>query len=253
MNSTRIPVRTTLILVIDPIEKKWDAGIFASLGPCEVVCAADPAEGVGHFIHNVFDVSILCMNDQKQCIDIIRFLISARPSHPIIVISDHSSEDFVISALRADAWDFFKEPVDRADIVDSIRQALYFRYDERRMEETENPIWRALQYVNEHLREHIELEETARACGMSVSCFQRAFKQEVGITFNKYVNSLRISKARRLLHENNKSMSEIAFACGYTNQYHFTRTFRKLMNTPPRSFRKSCSPSSSSKISLAEQ
>jgi AraC-like DNA-binding protein len=110
---------------------------------------------------------------------------------------------------------------------------------ERGAEETDNPIWRALSYINEHLGDQISLEETARKCGMSVSCFQRSFKQEVGITFNKYVNSLRISKARQLLHENSKTMSEIAFACGYTNQYHFTRTFKKLMNTPPRSFRKS--------------
>ena len=67
------------------------------------------------------------------------------------------------------------------------------------------------------------------------------------MTFNKYVNSLRISKARQLLHENNKSMSEIAFACGYTNQYHFTRTFKRLMNMPPKSFRKSRSPKPSLK------
>ena len=247
MNSIRPKARTTLILVIDPGKIKWDSEIFASLGACEVVFASDPAEGVGHFIHNLFDVSILCMNDQKQCIDIIHFLKSARPSHPVIVISNNSSEDFVISALRADAWDFFKEPADGADIVDSIRQALYFRYDGRRAEETENPIWRALEYINEHLMEQLSLEETARKCGMSVSCFQRSFKQEIGITFNKYVNLLRISKARRLLHENNKSMSEIAFACGYTNQYHFTRTFRRLMNMPPRSFRKSCSIEPASK------
>jgi AraC-like DNA-binding protein len=43
-------------------------------------------------------------------------------------------------------------------------------------------------------------------------------------------------------------MSEIAFACGYTNQYHFTRTFKKLMNTPPRSFRKSSFPEPAPKI-----
>ena len=243
MNSAWIPVRTALILVIDPSERKWDTGVFASLGPCEVVSSTDPAEGVGHFVHNLFDLSILCMDDQKQCLDIIRLFKTARPAHPVIVISKNSSEEFIISVLRSDAWDFFKEPADRSDIVASVRQALYFMYEGRGAEETENPIWRALSYINEHLRDQICLEETARKCGMSVSCFQRAFKQEVGITFNKYVNSLRISKARRLLHENNKSMSEIAFACGYTNQYHFTRTFRKLMNTPPRSFRKSCSPS----------
>lgn len=241
MNSARIPVRTALILVIDPSVRKWDPGVFASLGPCEVVCAADQAEGIGHFIHNLFDASILYMNDQKQCIDIIRFFKSVRPAFPIIVISDHSSEDFVITALRADAWDFFKDPANTADIVDRARQALQFKYDGRWADESENPIWRALNYINEHLTDHISLEATARECGMSLSCFQRAFKREVGMTFNKYVNSLRISKARQLLHENNKSMSEIAFACGYTNQYHFTRTFKRFLNIPPRSFRKSLS------------
>ena len=247
MNSARIPVRTALILVIDPSERKWDPGEFASLGPCEVVCASDPAEGVGHFIHNLFDVSILCMDDQKQCIDIIRFFKSVRPAFSVIVISDHSSEDFVISALRADAWDFFKEPAEQAEIVDSIRQALQFQYDGRWGEEAEHPIWRALNYINEHLTDHITLEETAKECGMSQSCFQRAFKREVGMTFNKYVNTIRISKARQLLHENSKTMSEIAFACGYTNQYHFTRTFKRFSNMPPRSFRKSLSPVSSPK------
>ena len=248
MNSAGSPCRIALILVIDPSERKWDPGMFASLGPCEVTCASDPAAGVGHFIHNLFDVSILCMNDQKQCIDIINFFKSVRPAFPIIVISDHSSEDFVISALRADAWDFFKEPADRADIVYSVRQALQFKYDGRWEDEADNPIWRALKYINEHLMDHISLEETARGCGMSTSCFERAFKREVGMTFNKYVNSLRISKARQLLHENNRTMSEIAFACGYTNQYHFTRTFKRLMNIPPRSFRKSRSPAPTSKI-----
>jgi len=242
MNSARIPVRTALILVIDPSERKWDPGEFASLGPCEVVCASDPAEGVGHFIHNLFDVSILCMDDQKQCIDIIRFFKSVRPAFSVIVISDHSSEDFVISALRADAWDFFKEPAEQAEIVDSIRQALQFQYDGRWGEEAEHPIWKALNYINEHLTDQITLEETAKECGMSLSCFQRAFKREVGMTFNKYVNTIRISKARQLLHENSKTMSEIAFACGYTNQYHFTRTFKRFSNMPPRSFRKSLFP-----------
>jgi len=241
MNSARSPVRTALILVIDPSDRKWDAEIFASLGQCEVVCASDPAEGVGHFIHNLFDVSILCMNDQKQCIDIIRFFKSARPSFPVIVISDHSSEDFVISALRADAWDFFKEPAEKADVVDSVRKALQFQFDGRSADENDHPIWRAIKYINEHLTDHITLEETARECGMSLSCFQRAFKREFGVTFNKYVNTIRISKARHLLHENSKTMSEIAFACGYTNQYHFTRTFKRFLNMPPRSFRKTLS------------
>jgi len=46
-------------------------------------------------------------------------------------------------------------------------------------------------------------------------------------------------------------MSEIAFACGYTNQYHFTRTFKRFLNMPPKSFRKALSPKPASKTSPA--
>jgi DNA-binding NtrC family response regulator len=69
------------------------------------------------------------MDDQRQCLDIIRLFKTARPAHPVIVISKNTSEEFIISALRSDAWDFFKEPADRSDIVASVRQALYFKYE----------------------------------------------------------------------------------------------------------------------------
>jgi AraC family transcriptional regulator len=93
----------------------------------------------------------------------------------------------------------------------------------------------------------LSLEETAKECGMSLSCFQRAFKREIGMTFCKYVNMLRIARAKRLLHDNHRSMSQIAFDCGFSNQYHVTRTFKKLINTPPRSFRKALFPEVSPK------
>jgi AraC-like DNA-binding protein len=162
-----------------------------------------------------------------------------QPATPIIVIADQASEDFVISALRADAWDFFKEPANQTQIVDSARQALLSTHDGGLPAGDDHPIWKTLKYIDEHLTEQISLGEAARLCEMSVSCFQRAFKREVGLPFNKYVNTLRISKARQLLHDSRRSISDIARACGFTNQYHFSRTFKKLMNSSPRSFRKS--------------
>jgi transcriptional regulator GlxA family with amidase domain len=73
---------------------------------------------------------------------------------------------------------------------------------------------------------------------MSVSCFTRTFRREMEETFIPYVNKLRVAKAIRLLEESNLSMSEIAFECGFTNQYHFTRVFKKLTRTPPRESRR---------------
>ncbi len=239
MNAPDNLTRKIMILIIDPGERKWEPGIFAPVGPCDVVRAADPAEGVGHFVYSSFDASILSLNDRAQCLNILRFFKSVRPSPPIVVISDNPSGDFILSALRADAWDIFREPADPVDVANSVRQALHFHDADRHVSENQEPVWKALRYIHEHLMEHFTLEETAQKCGMSVSCFQRAFKREVGSTFNKYVNMHRIAKARQLLLDDRRSMSEIAFDCGFTNQYHFTRTFKKLMNTPPKSFRKS--------------
>jgi transcriptional regulator GlxA family with amidase domain len=73
---------------------------------------------------------------------------------------------------------------------------------------------------------------------MSVSCFSRTFRREMEETFVPYVNKLRVAKAIRHLEESNLSMSEIAFECGFTNQYHFTRVFKKLARMPPREFRR---------------
>ena len=73
---------------------------------------------------------------------------------------------------------------------------------------------------------------------MSVSCFVRTFRREMGETFVPYVNKLRVAMAIRLLEESDLSMSEIAFESGFTNQSHFTRIFKRLAGTPPRESRR---------------
>jgi AraC-like DNA-binding protein len=179
------------------------------------------------------------VNEQEQCMHIIHVFKSVSPGIPIIVVADRTSENFVVSVLRADAWDFFKEPAYQTQIADSFRQALLSTYDGGLSVGDDHPIWRTLKYIDEHLTEQISLGKAASLSDMSVSCFQRSFKRAVGLSFNKYVNTLRISKARKLLRDHRRSISNIASACGFTNQYHFSRTFKKLMNSSPRSFRKS--------------
>ena len=79
----------------------------------------------------------------------------------------------------------------------------------------------------------------AKEAGMSVSCFERTFKKEMGITFVSYVNRLRIARAIKFLRDGRLPISDIAYACGFSNQFHFTRMFKKVMNTCPRHYRKS--------------
>jgi AraC-like DNA-binding protein len=85
----------------------------------------------------------------------------------------------------------------------------------------------------------LKLTHVAREAGMSVSCLERAFKKTLSVTYSVYLNKVRIARAIQMLEEKVEfSISEIAFACGFSNQYHFARMFRKMTKVSPRDFKR---------------
>jgi len=67
--------------------------------------------------------------------------------------------------------------------------------------------------------------------------FIRAFQQSVGETPHRWLTTQKIEKARRLLRETGQPLTEIALACGFCDQAHFTRTFSRVSGTTPGAWR----------------
>lgn len=80
-------------------------------------------------------------------------------------------------------------------------------------------------YVDEHLDRRIALAETAEQGRLSPSHFSRCFRASFGAPFTKYVTRKRIERARWLMMTSEQSLGEIALACGFADQAHFTRAF----------------------------
>ena len=85
---------------------------------------------------------------------------------------------------------------------------------------------------------NVSLEEIASACNLSRSYFIRAFRETTHRTPHQWLLEQRIERARHLLRNSDSSLSEIAIACGFSDQSHFTRTFTQLVGTPPGSWRR---------------
>lgn len=83
-----------------------------------------------------------------------------------------------------------------------------------------------------------DLESLASRCNMSVSTFQRRWNESMGITPARYALGLRMQEACRLLIETGDSISEVASACGFDDEFYFSRCFRRQFGTPPRTYRK---------------
>ena len=99
-------------------------------------------------------------------------------------------------------------------------------------------ISRALDAIQTNWKSPPDLESVARKCNMSVSTFQRRWNESMGITPARYALGLKLQEACRLLIETGDSISEVAKACGFEDEFYFSRCFRRQFGIPPRTYRK---------------
>tara|TARA_R110000868_G_scaffold116608_3_gene310204 strand:- start:6441 stop:7346 length:906 start_codon:yes stop_codon:yes gene_type:complete len=96
----------------------------------------------------------------------------------------------------------------------------------------------ATQLMIERLGEDMTLSEPARVCGLSLSYFSRAFKQSVGMPPHRWLLQQRVLRAKALLRNADRPLAEIAAACGFTDQSHFTRVFTSAVGASPGAWRR---------------
>lgn len=91
-----------------------------------------------------------------------------------------------------------------------------------------------IEYIKKNYMHEISLSEVAEKNAVSGEHLSRAFKKETGMGFNEYVNSLRLQRAEFMLrNEDGKSVSEVAFACGFNDSNYFSYRFKKAYGVSP--------------------
>jgi len=97
---------------------------------------------------------------------------------------------------------------------------------------------RAKEIIEANLDGQVPLTQLARECGLSTGHFSRAFKDTMGVPPHQWLLRRRIENAMRLLRNQHLSLPEVALACGFSDQSHFTRVFTKLSGTSPGAWRR---------------
>ena len=96
-----------------------------------------------------------------------------------------------------------------------------------------------LLYIHEHYADNIQIDDIAQYVGVSRSeCF-RCLKRYINRSPIVYLTEYRLSYAVKLLTETEKSITEIAMDCGFSNASYFGKQFKKAYSVTPLQFRKS--------------
>lgn len=118
--------------------------------------------------------------------------------------------------------------------VAGVRYAIETPKDRRFQFKTLTPVFR---HLEEHYDKRVSMTQMAKLAGLSQTHFNRSFNNMVGMPPTRFLQHLRIEKARQMLTRTDRKISTIAQDIGYHDQSHFSRHFRQITGMSPRSYR----------------
>lgn len=140
-------------------------------------------------------------------------------------------EDWFEQLLR------MREPGKMVRWIETHVIASYARAAEARAKaQQKRMVERTIEYMHAHYMRDISLEACADLAGTTPYTLSKLFKQTTGVNFIDYLTDIRIGKAKALLRESDKKITDIAEEVGYQPGY-FNRIFKKHVGVPPGKFR----------------
>lgn len=88
-------------------------------------------------------------------------------------------------------------------------------------------------YVELNLATKLKRAQLADLVALSTTHFSKSFKRSVGVPPGQYVLRKRVKLATQLMADPNKSLTDVALACGFSDQSHFSRSFKRVHQVSP--------------------
>ncbi len=193
-------------------------------------------------------------------IEVLKEIKLKKPCVPTIIMTAFGNEDVAVKAFRCGARDYVKKPFKYDELVRRIKFCLslnIIEQAERRKALTSEAdafaddgipgtktgrkshhLHQALKYIHNNFATDISLDRVAGTAGISKYHFSRLFKEMTGLTYQSYVNRIRIEQAKKILNDGALSITDTGYAVGYSDLTHFERIFKKLAGTTPSQYRR---------------
>jgi AraC family transcriptional regulator len=97
---------------------------------------------------------------------------------------------------------------------------------------------RARELLRESMASGVTLQAVADACRLSSSSFRKGFKKNMGVSPHQWLLTQRVDRSIELMQSTTMPLVEIALACGFSDQSHFTRMFTQKMGISPGAYRR---------------
>ena len=158
-----------------------------------------------------------------------------------VVNRTYFDEDKSIRQVFEQAWEVYKlkDPGYRdllqcyisIILISSTKKVLPKKIDKR------HAVVAIRDYVNEHYMEDISLKQICAEKYLNMSYISRKFKEIMGVSYETYLQNIRVQNACTLLIETEDSIDAIIEQVGYQDNSSFRKHFKRILNTTPLKYR----------------
>jgi two-component system, response regulator YesN len=107
-----------------------------------------------------------------------------------------------------------------------------------RLDKKHDAVEKACEYIKRNYSKDLTLQDVAEYVGMNPTYFSLLFKEEMNLSYIKYLTKLRMERAKELLREGYK-VADVSEKVGYRTYRHFTEIFKKHIGVNPGQYRDS--------------
>jgi len=169
--------------------------------------------------------------------EIIKFL----PTVTTIILTAYDDFIFTQAAIRLNVIDYLLKPIRPNDLTQAINRGISLINMKNDNNTSDNfndtLIKEAIKFIDKNYNHDISLESVAASIHLNPQYFSRYFKNKIGINFINYLSSHRINKAKILLLNSNKNITQISQSVGYLDSGYFSKVFLKSVGVTPHKFR----------------
>ena len=235
----------------------------------QIIEAINGQEGISKAIEHIPDLIISdIMMPIKDGYELTRTLKGdTRTSHiPIILLTAKATDSDKMTGLKTGADAYLSKPFNKEELLIRINQLLETRntlrlyysdlYDTSTLSSKNRVVKKGIQRPNTQVleeeflhnvqelikdnikHENLNAEYLAQESNISQSQLYRKVKALTGMTINSFINKIRLQQSLELLKDTDKDIAEVAYEVGFSSPSYFSRSFHKLFNISPLTFRK---------------
>ena len=199
-------------------------------------------KGFSNIMNQIIQLFVQCKPSRSQAVNaccslycFITFLLEERGDQDFPYILDVAGQlNRLFDLNSVIAWlERFRDQV--AEALETYKESRKDKYIEL-----------VLEYIREHYREKITLNQMSALLNISQGHLSCIFKKQTGKNFSDYVTEVKIEKAKELIETYQYMMYEISDMLGFDTQYYFSAVFKKITGYTPKEYesmtiKKNCS------------